>query len=54
VLERKRSLVEEISTLLHKREMELEGEQAGLHAEAARSAQQQALLGRIKSFFGFQ
>jgi small-conductance mechanosensitive channel/CRP-like cAMP-binding protein len=54
VLESKRSLVEEISTLLHKREMELKGEQADLSADAARrSAQQEALLGRIKSFFGF-
>jgi small-conductance mechanosensitive channel/CRP-like cAMP-binding protein len=53
VLERKQSLVAQIGKLLHDRELELKGEQEGLSAEAARrSAHEEALLGRIKSFFG--
>jgi small-conductance mechanosensitive channel/CRP-like cAMP-binding protein len=53
ILQRKESLVGEIGRLLHQREMELKGEQAGLSADAAaRAHAQSALLGRIKSFFG--
>jgi len=54
ILQKKESLVGEIGSLLHKREMELMGEQADLTAEAGRLHAQQALLGRIKNFFGMR
>ena len=54
VLKGKESLVTEIGRLLHDRQAELHAERAGLDQEAARmQADRQALLGRIKSFFGF-
>jgi CRP-like cAMP-binding protein len=53
IFSRKESLVGEIGQLLHQRQMALKGEQAGLSADAAaRVHAQNALLGRIKSFFG--
>ncbi len=53
ILRSKESLVGEIGKLLHERELALQGERAGLSAEASRMhAERQALLGRIKHFFG--
>ncbi len=53
ILHEKESLVGVIGKLLHEREMELKGERDDLtHEAAARLNAQQALLTRIKSFFG--
>ncbi|HZS35679.1 MAG TPA: mechanosensitive ion channel family protein [Polyangia bacterium] len=50
----KEALVAEIGKLLHERDLELRGQKQGLSVEAARlHADRQALLGRIKNFFGF-
>jgi len=53
ILRNNARLAEEIGRLLSEREMKNKIEREGLSAEAARkSTDHQALLGRIKSFFG--
>jgi CRP-like cAMP-binding protein len=54
ILRTKESLATEIGQLLHEREQELKGDQEALSSEAAARIQdeRQALLGRIKNFFG--
>jgi small-conductance mechanosensitive channel/CRP-like cAMP-binding protein len=52
ILQRKDALVGEIGKLLGERQSALDGQREGLTAEAARLGSQQALLSRIKSFFG--
>lgn len=54
ILARKQSLVDDVSRLLNERELALRGEREGLTVEATAQsqAQHQALLGRIKNFFG--
>jgi CRP-like cAMP-binding protein len=52
ILIKKGSLVGEIGKLLAERQSALEGKRDDLTAQAARQSTQQALLTRIKGFFG--